>query len=365
MQALYGYFTAMESLKEVSRNELEQMHALDPAKHDFADKAHFEARKREAVKLFNENYLNSEIQNTDGLDSEVVSNVNAEITDFRKKMLAESKAKRTEMLEDAERVYATYIKFLNLPMEIEHREKLDSEKKQQSTPFLGHPAIEKLKGWELLKKETGKNNISWSTEQDEIKDWYRKEVVTNEGLQGYFDGEEDVASLVLDLFKKVIFKSEPIITYLEAQNLRWSENQSIVKSMVLKTIKALQEEDNLELADLTKNGKEDFDFFKTLYDGVIKQNDYLDELIASKTKNWEVDRIAMTDRVILKLALVEMLDCPSIPKKVTINEAIEISKVYSTPKSKQFVNGVLDVLSNELTSAGKARKSGRGLIDNK
>ena len=97
----------------------------------------------------------------------------------------------------------------------------------------------------------------------------------------------------------------------------------------------------------------------------MKHNDFLEEIIQSKTMNWDVDRIALTDRVILKIALVEMMNSPSIPVKVTINEAIEISKMYSTPKSKQFVNGVLDVLSNELTSSGKIRKSGRGLIDNK
>ena len=97
----------------------------------------------------------------------------------------------------------------------------------------------------------------------------------------------------------------------------------------------------------------------------LEENGALDELIASKTKNWDVDRIALTDLIILKIAFVEMMECPSIPLKVSINEAIEISKLYSTPKSKQFINGVLDVLSNELTSTGKVRKSGRGLIDNK
>ena len=135
--------------------------------------------------------------------------------------------------------------------------------------------------------------------------------------------------------------------------------------MVVKTIKSIQDGEDLQLAELTKNGEEDFKFLERLFMDVINQNEFLEEVIQSKTMNWDVDRIALTDRVILKLALVEMMNSPSIPIKVTINEAIEISKMYSTPKSKQFVNGVLDVLSNELTSSGKIRKSGRGLIDNK
>jgi N utilization substance protein B len=87
--------------------------------------------------------------------------------------------------------------------------------------------------------------------------------------------------------------------------------------------------------------------------------------VAQKTKNWEFDRIAYTDRLILMLAICEMLKFPSIPIKVTINEYIEVSKNYSTPKSKQFVNGVLDVIAVDLQEQGLIKKSGRGLIDNK
>ena len=88
-------------------------------------------------------------------------------------------------------------------------------------------------------------------------------------------------------------------------------------------------------------------------------------MIAAKTKNWEVDRLANTDQIILKMAIAEMLNFRNIPVKVTINEYIELSKNYSTPKSKQFVNGILDVISNELKENGILKKTGRGLIDNK
>jgi len=88
-------------------------------------------------------------------------------------------------------------------------------------------------------------------------------------------------------------------------------------------------------------------------------------MIAAKTKNWEVDRLANTDQIILKMAISEMMNFRNIPVKVTINEYIELSKNYSTPKSKQFVNGILDVISNELKETGQMKKSGRGLLDNK
>jgi N utilization substance protein B len=91
----------------------------------------------------------------------------------------------------------------------------------------------------------------------------------------------------------------------------------------------------------------------------------LEKIIASKSKNWDVERIAAVDFIILKLALSELIKFPGIPIKVTINEYIEICKAYSTPKSKQYVNGILDVLSNELMRDGTVKKSGRGLLDNK
>ena len=367
MQALYGYFTSLESLKEVSKAELTKIHSLDPAKHDFADKALFEERKKLAVKLFDLHHLATEIPAEEEADEEVLNNVKAEVHEFQQKAALESRNRRTEMLKDADKIYETYLRFLILPIELEHREKLDAEKKQKTAklPFIDHQIIGKLKSSEILKKEVKKHHVSWGDDQDEIKLWYRNEIVASEALSSYFELKSDTGALIPDMFKKVVFKNEHIVSYLEQKNLFWSENQSIVKSMVLKTLKALDDADEIELAELTKNGKEDLDFFAQIYDGVIKKNGYLDELIASKTKNWDVDRIALTDLIILKIALIEIMECASIPMKVSINEAIEISKMYSTPKSKQFINGVLDVLSNELTSTGKVRKSGRGLIDNK
>jgi N utilization substance protein B len=88
-------------------------------------------------------------------------------------------------------------------------------------------------------------------------------------------------------------------------------------------------------------------------------------LIANNTRNWEVERLPLTDRIILEMAIAELISFPNIPVKVTINEFIELAKNYSTPKSRQFVNGILDVIAKELKDSGEIKKSGRGLIDNK
>ena len=375
MQALYGYFTATESLREAKREELKELHSLDPAKHDFADKGLFEARKKQAVRLFNQNLLNEEVETSEEVEEDVISSVNEALVSLRNSYEKEARARKNEMMKEARKIYDTYLKILVLPLEIEQREKLEREqedkayitKEKKQFPFIEDAIISKLKSSETLSKEVARESISWGNELDEIKTWYREQIRTSESLSPYFDSkqEDPEEDIVMELFKREIFKNETILSYIEEKNLHWSENQPIIKSMVVKTIKSLQDSDDIEIAELTKNGEEDFKFLELLFAETVKENDFLEDLIQKSTKNWDVERIALTDRVILKLALIEMMNSPSIPIKVSINEAIEISKVYSTPKSKQFVNGVLDVLSNELTSSGKIRKSGRGLIDNK
>lgn len=376
MQALYGYFTAVESIKEVKREELREIHALDPAKHDFADKALFEERKMQAVKLFNQNILNEQVETEEKIEDEVLQNVNDALDSFHNALGKEVTSRKKGMMNEARNIYETYLKMLVLPIEVEQREKLDKEKDEKAYitkdkkhfPFIDDKIVSILKSSSLLSKEIARESISWDIEQQEIKSWYRDHIRTSEAMAPFFELNEteiDGNGVVMELFKRVIFKNETIQSYFENTYLHWSENQPIIKSMVVKTLKSLQDGQELAIAELTKNGEEDFKFLDRLFADVIKHNDFLEELIQKRTKNWDVERIALTDRVILKLSLVEMMNSPSIPVKVSINEAIEISKTYSTPKSKQFINGVLDVVSNELTSSGKIRKSGRGLIDNK
>jgi N utilization substance protein B len=113
------------------------------------------------------------------------------------------------------------------------------------------------------------------------------------------------------------------------------------------------------------NWDDDRDFIERLFsEGAHLDNKYK-ELIANNTRNWEVERLPLTDRVILEMAIAELITFPNIPVKVSMNEYIELAKNYSTPKSRQFINGILDVISKEMKAAGSVKKSGRGLIDNK
>ena len=153
---------------------------------------------------------------------------------------------------------------------------------------------------------------------------------------------------------------------MEEIDLQWSEDMGVIKSMITKTLKGITPDDQtLKLAVLSKNWEEDKNFFNNLLKYAIENDKDFAEIISGKSKNWDISRIAKVDKIILKMAMAELINFPSIPVKVTINEYIELSKNFSTPKSKKFVNGMLDVISADLQEKGIIRKSGRGLIDNK
>jgi transcription antitermination factor NusB len=154
--------------------------------------------------------------------------------------------------------------------------------------------------------------------------------------------------------------------YFAENDLNWAEDHKIILSMAQKTIKTISsnQETEFELISLSKNWEDDKQFFQDLLKKTIENDQEYEGYISGKVQNWDMTRFALLDRAILKMAICEMITFYSIPVKVTINEYIELAKMYSTPKSKQFVNGLLDAISQELVEKKIIRKSGRGLLDN-
>jgi len=150
--------------------------------------------------------------------------------------------------------------------------------------------------------------------------------------------------------------------FFEEKDLNWNLNKDVVKSMSTKTFKIEALED-LSLQPLALQWEDDKSFFEDLYEFTLDSDKDLNGWVEAQTKNWESDRLAMTDFILLKMAVAEMIKFPSIPVKVSINEYIELAKNYSTPKSGQFINGILDEISIRLMSEKIIQKSGRGLID--
>jgi transcription antitermination protein NusB len=173
--------------------------------------------------------------------------------------------------------------------------------------------------------------------------------------------------IVQHLVKTYLFKNEQLDAYWEDLDYNWLENDEAIRSLTLKAIKGISEgtDSSYVLPSLSPNWEDDKEFMLDLYKESTLFDEEAEQFITDKVQNWDIERLALTDRIILKMALTEMVKFSNIPVKVTINEYIEVSKSYSTPKSKQFVNGLLDTLAIDLQKSGRILKSGRGLMDNK
>ncbi len=173
--------------------------------------------------------------------------------------------------------------------------------------------------------------------------------------------KEDQA-FVIKVFKEVVAPNDKLYEYLEDKRLTWIDDFPIVNTAIVKMLSKLSEKNAsaLLVPTLYKND-EDREYALQLFRKVILNEDKLNAQIEGKTPNWDQDRIADVDLIILKMGIAEFLYFPSIPVRATINEYLEVSKEYSTPKSSIFVNGILDKIVKEFEEEGKLNKIGRGL----
>ena len=278
------------------------------------------------------------------------------------------------MVNEVENIYNVYLKMLQLLLEITEIAVWDEQRRLVETDFrtarlASNSVLIALKNQKTLETESIRKNVNWTTdEQNFLRKLFLEAILPDTEFQAYLrisepTFEQDLA-LVIYLVKTFILKHHIVTDYFEEKDLNWGENREVLKSMMVKTFKIMRVED-LELQPLAMNWEDDKVYFIDLFNYVLDNDEDYEKIITDQTQNWDGDRLAMTDLLILKLGLAEMINFSSIPTKVSINEYIELAKNYSTPKSGQFINGLLDVLSQKLQKEGVIRKSGRGLIDNK
>ncbi len=232
--------------------------------------------------------------------------------------------------------------------------------------FINNLLIEQLRSNRQLNTYLEQTKLSWVNNPELIKELYLIMVESDlyknymaDDNRSYIDDQKFIAKL----FNKLILVTEDLYVVLEEQSIFWNDDVEFVISMIVKTIKRFNEsaDSDQSLMPMYKD-REDHDFAKDLIRKVILNHDELRGLIKEHSKNWDVDRIAFMDILIMQLAIAEFLYFPSIPTKVTMNEYIELSKFYSTEKSRNFINGILDKTLKDLKISGKIEKVGRGLI---
>ncbi|MFZ4401805.1 MAG: transcription antitermination factor NusB [Bacteroidales bacterium] len=240
--------------------------------------------------------------------------------------------------------------------------------------FIDNRFIKQLENNINFQLHSNRLKINWSEEQDMFRSIYQK-IIESKTFDDYMNAEVSTYAidkkLIISILRKFIIIDESLQNYFEDKNIYWADDYLTVSMMVIKTIDSFTESDgeSFSLPELYKNEDrnnvdDDKNFVIDLFRKTIINADKFEKLISVKTTNWEVERIAIVDNILIKMALVELLEFPSIPIKVTLNEYIEISKAYSSDKSKIFINGVLDKLIDDLKADKSIRKIGRGLIEN-
>lgn len=259
-----------------------------------------------------------------------------EVRDFANNFLEESKSKRLPTAED-----------LN-----------------PNTKFVDNLFIQSLKEESPLLSLAAAYKLSFAGEEELIRNIYFSIRETEEYKEYMQQGGQDFDSdkkFISKLFGKYLVEFELFQHLLEEKDIHWEDDFPFMTSMVIKTIKDATEE-NIILQSLFKD-KEDKLFAADLFRKTTIHSDRFTEMISSKTNNWEIERVAQMDLMLMQMALTEILEMPNVPVKVAMNEYIDMAKYYSTPKSKNFVNGILDSLLIDLKKENQIKKTGRGLIE--
>ncbi|MFL5730056.1 MAG: transcription antitermination factor NusB [Cytophagaceae bacterium] len=355
MQALYALKQSEVSNYHGGLEYFSDQFAPDLNSNEKQDLPKLEANKKLASGHYEEYFLSGN-KNYQDEAPEITNVVDQAISDYHKKTEKDKKHFGKLMLNEMDRISDLYLLLLRLPLDL--YEFGEQQKNKGKSILADNQFLALISSSKPLNDHSGWDRGVLTTIYKLIKEDQEFSELKSGSL------EED-RKIITQIFK-IVLKNKDLVSFFEEKDLNWAENRSIVKNLVLKTFKAVEEKDKmLNILELSTNWEEDKQFFKELYDKTIAGDKELEQIVTEKVRNWDIERVAVLDRVILKLAISEMIHFPSIPIKVTINEYIELSKLYSTPKSKQFINGILDSASAELVKIGRIRKSGRGLIDNK
>jgi N utilization substance protein B len=255
-----------------------------------------------------------------------------------------------------ERIEAGYKKQLPAPEDL-----------NPNTKFVTNKPLRVLANSENLRKACDVHGVGWANRQDLLKAIFRT-LLNHEEYTEYMASEErgfqmDRESLVR-MFRKHMVNFDLFQDMLEEESIFWVDDLDLAASMAIKTIKTIKESDEeVELLPLWRDDDDDKAFMEDLFTQTLALGEESEAHIKEGAQNWELERIATTDRILMKMALAEARTFESIPLKVTLNEYIELSKYYSTPKSHGFINGILDQLFTKLKESGEIKKVGRGLIE--
>ncbi len=275
-----------------------------------------------------------------------------------------------ELLFSLSKAYDMYNYLLALIVGITHEaqrhlEVAESKAKREGTPmpskrFVDNRFALQLEGNKMLNDFMETQKKSWNDEPEFLKKIYTQ-IVESQLYKDYMSADEDSYQADRELWRKIyrtlIEDNADLDALLEEQSLYWNDDKEIVDSFVLKTIKRFDEKNKANQELLPEyDSEEDKDFARKLFRATIINGNEYQHYMSEASRNWDFDRLAYMDIVIMQIAIAEMLTFPSIPVNVTINEYMEIAKLYSTPRSSGYINGMLDAIAHHLVKTGRLLK---------
>jgi len=287
------------------------------------------------------------------------------------------RVEQNNMLRSIDNIFDLYLLQLDFVVEVVEWDKTMINKKKNRLSgrdkitaidelFSNNLFAQKLAQNTVLKQNLDDKRLGWKN-NDEYLQILLKEIKESDLYRKYIAREKHTfksdKNFIIDVFKEIIATNEKLHDFFESENISWLGDISVANSMAVKSLTLIFEdsEDDQHLMKLYKDD-EDREFAIDLFVKTVANSDRFSALVAEKTPGWDADRIAQLDLIMMQMAVCEFMKFPSIPTKVTINEYLELSKDFSTPKSKVFINGVLDKLWRDLDKDGEINKSGRGLV---
>ncbi|MGQ3133635.1 MAG: transcription antitermination protein NusB [Flavobacteriales bacterium] len=282
------------------------------------------------------------------------------------------------LLQSFERIYDLYLLQFALLAEV-HRsallEREDSRKKflpteedrMESTPFTRNCVFTWIDESEKLHNLLNKRKLSWANHPD-AGDKLFKKIRSLESYKAYIhSGDNSVekdTEFMIRLCRTLLSEEEFLLNIYDDENIHWNDDIDFVVLWLSKSLEQSSAEKGLRIFNLYKDEEEDKKFAVDIFRDTILNEAGYEEYIREFARNWETERIAFLDMLLMKMAVSELISQPGIPVKVTLNEYIELSKMFSTAKSNVFINGILDKIVQKLKSENKLQKTGRGLIEN-
>ena len=376
MQHIYAYQRCRQANYELAFEFVREAFAPDLNSMEVQDPQELAHRKEQATQLLKARLEGRLLSGK--VPALIEQTVSKALRGYEEQCQKDQRFLRNQMVARAEKIRDYYQRFLLLPEALLAEAERETQKKSVSgsllntsdpTNLINNRLLLALRTHEELQEVVQSKKRSWEAHRTEVRQLFKHFIKPDTQYQAYqaLDKptlEEDIA-IIRYIVNTLALNNEAIISVFEEEGVNWEEDKKVIKSLANRTFKSLEKgEGTLEIASLTPNWEDDRAFFVELYDLTLRNDEEYEQLISEKSKNWAADRIASLDSVIIKMAIAEMIHFHSIPVKVTINEYVDISKLYSTQKSRQFINGMLDVIAQELQQKNIIRKSGRGLMDN-